>query len=68
VVAASVQAGVSERDRHHFNRFRLVLAGANPGELEPAAREAFDACEQVDERAHLHVVAVEDCPGSVGDS
>ena len=67
-VAAAVEAGIAERDGQSFNRFRLVLACADSTEVEPAARAAFDACEQVDDRVHLHVVAVEDCPGSVGDS
>jgi hypothetical protein len=68
VVAAGVEAGISERDGRSFNRFRLVLACANPAEVEPAARAAFDACPRPDDRVHLHVVSVEDCPGSVGDS
>jgi len=68
LVAAAVEAGVSERDRSSFNRFRLVLASTHPAEVEPAAREAFDACPRPDERVHLHIVSVEDCPGSVGDS
>ena len=57
VVAAAVEAGISERDRRSFNRFRLVLACADPAEVEPAARAAFDACPRPDERVHLHVVS-----------
>ena len=68
VIAAAVEAGVSERDQHAFNRFRLVLAADSPAALERPARDALAACERRDERVHLHVVSVEDCPGSVGDS
>jgi len=68
VISAAVDAGVSERDRRGFNRFRLVLAADSPAALERPARDALAACERRDERVHLHVVSVEDCPGSVGDS
>jgi hypothetical protein len=68
LVAAAVDAGVSERDRRAFNRFRLVLAAGSPAALEQPARDALAACGRRDERVHLHVVAVEDCPGSVADS
>ena len=68
LVAAAVEAGVGERDRRAFNRFRLVLAADSPAALEQPARDALEACERRDERVHLHVVPAEDCPGSVGDS
>lgn len=68
LVAAAVEAGVCERDRRGFNRFRLVLAADSPATIEQPAQDAFAACDMIDERVHLHVVAVEDCPGSVGDS
>jgi hypothetical protein len=60
VVAAAVEAGVGERDRQSFNRFRLVLACADPAAIEQPARDAFAACEQVDERAHLHVLSLDE--------
>jgi len=60
VVVAAVEAGASERDRRAFNRFRLVLATANPAEIEESARDAFAACKIVDERVHLHVVSLEE--------
>jgi hypothetical protein len=68
LVAVAVDAGIAERDRRACHRFRLVLAAADPAAIDQPARDAFAACEQVDDRVHLHVVAVEDCPGSVGDS
>ena len=67
-VAAAVEAGIAERDRRAFNRFRLVLTTDTPAAFEQPARDAFAACGVIDERVHLHVVSVEDCPGSVGDS
>jgi hypothetical protein len=57
LVAVAVAAGISERDQRHFNRFRLVIASTHPAEVEPAAREAFDACPRPDDRVHLHVVS-----------
>jgi hypothetical protein len=57
VIAAAVDAGVSERDRRGFNRFRLVLAADSPAALERPARDALAACERRDERVHLHVVS-----------
>jgi hypothetical protein len=66
VVSGAVAAGLADRERHGFNRFRLVLATAEPVSIEPAARATFDAAELPDDRVHLHVVAVEDCPASLG--
>ena len=66
VVSGAVAAGLADRERHGFNRFRLVLATGDPAAIKAAAREAFEACNLPDERVHLHVVAVEDCPASPG--
>lgn len=60
VVAAAVPAGVEERDRRSFNRFRLVLAAVDPAAIDQPAREAFAACEQVDDRVHLHIVPLDE--------
>jgi hypothetical protein len=60
LVAAAVEAGVSERDRRAFNRFRLVLAADSPAALEQPARDALEACERRDERVHLHVVSLDE--------
>jgi len=57
VVAAAVEAGIAERDRRSFNRFRLVLACADPSAIEQPARDAFEACRRPDDRVHLHVVS-----------
>lgn len=62
LVAAAVDAGVSERDRRAFNRFRLVLAADSPAALEQPARDALAACGRCDERVHLHVVSSAELP------
>jgi hypothetical protein len=60
LVAALVEAGIAERDRAGFNRFRLVLACAEPAEVDPPARAAFDARPRPDDRVHLHVVSLDE--------
>jgi hypothetical protein len=49
-------AAVAERDARGFNRARIVIATARPGEMEPAARAVFAAIPGCDDRTHLHVV------------
>lgn len=66
-VSGALSAGLADRERHGFNRFRLVLATAEPASIEPAARATFDTAELPDDRIHLHVVAVEDCPRPIGE-
>lgn len=68
LIAAAVAAGFVEREQRRFNRFRLVIATDDPAGLEGTARAAFAECCVPDDRVHLHVVAVEDCPGSAVDS
>jgi len=50
-----VRAGVEERDRDAFNRFRLVLATGEP-RVEIAAVKAYKGLGTVDDRTFLHVV------------
>jgi len=50
-----VDAGVIDRDNNGFNRFRLVIATAQPEEIRDPAERAFDAMEK-DDRTHLHIV------------
>jgi hypothetical protein len=66
MVAACLRAGVEERDRLGFNRFRLVVAGSDP-QLEELARAAFDARRPVDDRVHLHLLSPELLPGLLRD-
>jgi len=65
-VAACLRAGVEERDRLGFNRFRLVVAGHDP-QLERSARAAFDSMRHADDRVHLHVLYPEVLPGLLRD-
>jgi len=50
-----VRAGVEERDRNGFNRFRLVLA-TDEARVEIAAMSAYKRLSAVDDRTFLHVV------------
>ena len=68
VVSGAIAAGLADRERHGFNRFRLVLATSDPATIEEAARAAFEVLKLLDDRVHLHVVAAEDCQWSSGDS
>jgi hypothetical protein len=63
--------GAAERDRAGFNRFRLVLGGADPQGLEAAARAGFEAAAAGDAKLHLHVLgdaALAPVLAAVGDS
>ena len=57
--------GRAARDRHGYNRFRLVVVGARPatpvGELE--ARFARSVAR--DERAHLHLLDTHEVPAAL---
>lgn len=50
-----VRAGVEERDRNGFNRFRLVLA-TDEARVEIAAMKAYKGLGGTDDRTFLHVV------------
>jgi hypothetical protein len=50
-----VRAGVEERDRNGFNRFRLVLA-ADEARVEIAAMKAYKGLGGTDDCTFLHVV------------
>ncbi len=53
-----VRHGKRERDRHGYNRFRLVVATDDPAETRTlAAVRAIG--DDLDEKAHLHVVSRE---------
>ncbi len=64
MLAGLVDAGKHYRDRHGFNRFRLVIASAN----EEAALELpalFDRLQNIDDKTHLHVIRPELLPHHV---
>jgi len=55
-------AGRAARDRHGYNRFRLVVV-TSPGQALPAGLdERFVRLAGTDERIHLHVVAQDHLP------
>lgn len=55
-------AGRAARDRHGYNRFRLVIV-TSPGQALPAGLdERFVRLAGTDERVHLHVVAQDQLP------
>jgi hypothetical protein len=54
-VGRALRAGVAERDRHGWNRVRLVLQGNRPADWRLRAEDAF-AATLPDDRTHLHVV------------
>jgi hypothetical protein len=54
---AMLQTGKEERDACGLNRFRAVLASANPQTVELQARFYFSQFEDRDECMHIHVVS-----------
>jgi len=54
--------GRTERDAKHFNRYRLVLASAHPTEVLDDAKTSFASVVGDDQRAHLHVLAIDQLP------
>jgi hypothetical protein len=54
--------GRADRDLHGLNRFRLVIASSRPRELVPALPDRFASSVGHDDRAHLHVLALDQLP------
>jgi hypothetical protein len=63
VLSRLVRSGVSKRNKHNFNRFRIVLLSQKPTDVAKTASEVFHSLGP-DEKTHLHVVAEEDFPVS----
>jgi hypothetical protein len=61
-VAGLATRGPAERDARGFNRFRLVVASERPAELRARADESFARIAGHDDRAHLHVIALDRLP------
>ena len=59
-----VIAGRRHRDRHGFNRFRLVVA-SDDTELIKQLPVMFEALTNIDEKMHLHVMHPQRLPGNV---
>lgn len=55
VLSQLVLAGMKERDKHGFNRFRLVLQTQKVESVENKALDIFHSLNP-DEKVHLHVV------------
>jgi hypothetical protein len=55
-------AGRAARDRHGYNRFRLVVVTPPDQELPTDLAERFGPTAGTDERAHLHLVAQDHLP------
>lgn len=57
--------GRAARDRHGYNRFRLVIA--SPASLSSAREisERFARAMQGDDKAHLHLIATDQLPGGL---
>ena len=66
---ALLASGRDERNRLGLNRFRVVVASADPPPLEPVLRDVFEAFRGRggDDKLHLHVVAAVTCPPSPVD-
>ena len=60
-LGAMVDAGKRYRDRHGFNRFRLVVA-TNNDEAHQVLTAQFEALPDIDERLHLHVIKPQQVP------
>jgi hypothetical protein len=50
-----VVAGKQFRDRHGYNRFRLVIV-TDDGDAEKDLKRVFDDLPGIDEKTHLHVI------------
>jgi hypothetical protein len=65
LVPTVVEAGIADRNRNKFNRFRLVLAATDADEIEGSAGRLFDTCYCPDGRIHLHVVNLTEVPAAI---
>jgi hypothetical protein len=55
-VPGLLEAGRKDRDDHHFNRFRLVLAATGDSGVKAAADREFKLSKAVDEKVHMHIL------------
>ena len=59
-----VAHGRAARDRHGYNRFRLVIASPTPPASVRDMRERFARAIVGDEKAHLHFVSCDQLPAA----
>ncbi len=57
-----VKAGIADRDKNGFNRFRLVIASENPTQDQKSFSDIITRLESLDEKAHVHVLDTGDIP------
>lgn len=57
--------GRAARDRHGYNRFRLVIASPAPPKAAREIQDRFARAIVGDEKAHLHFVGCEQLPASL---
>jgi len=60
-----VTAGRAERDACGLNRFRLVLALAQPMHARPDLEAWFSRAVGADDRAHLHLLSAQELPAAL---
>ena len=60
-LGSMVEVGKKYRDRHGFNRFRLVVA-TDSDEARQVLTAQFEALPDIDERLHLHVIEPQKIP------
>lgn len=58
--------GRAARDRHGYNRFRLVVASPEPLPSPREIKERFARAVVGDDRVHLHLLAADQLPGELG--
>jgi hypothetical protein len=57
--------GRAARDRHGYNRFRLVVVGACPATRSGELEARFERAVARDERAHLHLLGTHQLPDAL---
>ena len=61
-VSRLTEQGLADRNAEHLNRFRLVVASAQPTLILADAKASFAGAAGADDRAHLHVLATDQLP------
>lgn len=61
-VSRLTEQGLADRNALRLNRFRLVVASAQPTQVLADAKAGFAKAAGDDDRAHLHVLAADQLP------
>jgi hypothetical protein len=61
-LADYIDRGRRYRDENGFNRFRMVVACDNAGDVSPLLSQCFSDLAGTDDRLHLHVLSQDDVP------